>query len=64
MAAAPTSRALVCPWPFVAIYGLVGNVFEIIASLDRSGRFSTRAHWATATLIVVGAVVAEYADKP
>jgi hypothetical protein len=39
-------------------------VFEIIASLDRSGRFSTRAHWATATLIVVGAVVAEYADKP
>ena len=49
------------PLALVAIYGAICLSFEIVESLDRSSRFSPRAHWSIATFIVLGAVMAEYA---
>ena len=56
--------ALLMLWPFALIYGLVALVFEIIASLDRAGRFSTKAHWAIAALLVVGGLTLVSAISP
>jgi len=56
--------ALLFLWPFVLIYGMVALIFEIIASLDRSSRFSTNAHWAIATVVVVGVLLVVSALTP